>query len=73
MINGDTEIFWKDIEPKIDPVPFCTSCDISSMNKKTRSKNTLKPKAPLKWVFNDIILATAPTSLTNETTCIVIF
>ena len=34
-------------------------CQISSMNKKTRSKSPLKPKAPFKWVFIDIIPATA--------------
>ena len=25
--------FWKDIEVRIDPDPFCTSCHISSMKK----------------------------------------
>ena len=38
------------------------------MNKKDRSKLPLKPKAPFKWVFMDIILSTAPKSLTNDTT-----
>ena len=33
-----------------------------------RSKNQLKPKAPFKWVFMDIIASTAPESLTIETT-----
>ena len=42
-------------------------CQISSMNKKTRSKSPLKPKAPFKWVFIDIIPATAPDFLTSET------
>ena len=37
------------------------------MNKKARSKLPLKPKAPLKWVFMDIIPSTAPKSLTNDT------
>ena len=37
------------------------------MNKKARSKLLLKPKAPFKWVFMDIIPATAPKSLTNDT------
>ena len=35
------------------------------MNKKARSKLPLKPKAPFKWVFMDIIPSTAPKSLTN--------
>ena len=37
------------------------------MNKKSRSKIPLKPKAPFKWVFMDIIPSTAPKSLTNDT------
>ena len=36
--------------------------------KKAGSKNPLKPKAPFKWVFMDIIPATAPKSLTSDTT-----
>ena len=38
------------------------------MNKKTRSKTPLKPKAPFKWVFMDIIPSTASKSLTSDTT-----
>ena len=38
------------------------------MNKKARSKNTLKPKAPFKWVLMDIIPLTAPKCLTSDTT-----
>ena len=38
------------------------------MNKKTRSKIPLKPKAPFKWVFMDIIPSTTPKSLTSDTT-----
>ena len=37
------------------------------MNKKARSKIPLKPKAPFKWVFMDIVPSTAPKSLTSET------
>ena len=37
------------------------------MNKKARSKLPLKPKAPFKWVFMDIIPSTAPKSLANNT------
>ena len=65
---GDTLNVWQYIELRIDPDPFCTSCQISSMNKKAGSKNPLKPKAPLKWVFMDIIPATSPKHLTGETT-----
>ena len=67
LIAGDTANAWEDVELRIDPEPFCTSCKISSMNKKARSKLPLKPKAPFKWVFMDIIPSTAPKSLTNDT------
>ena len=51
MIVGDTTNDWEDVEIIIDPDPFCTSCKISSMNKKARSKLPLKLKAPFKWVL----------------------
>ena len=54
LIAGDTANVWEDAELKIDSDPFCTSCKISSMNKKARSKLPLKPKASFKWVFMDI-------------------
>ena len=38
------------------------------MNKKAKSTNPLKPKAPFMWVFMDIIPSTAPKSLTIDTT-----
>ena len=38
------------------------------MNKKSRSKIPLKPKALFKWVFMDIIPSAAPKSLTVDTT-----
>ena len=37
------------------------------MNKKSRSKIPLKPKAPFKWVFMDTIPTTAPKNLTSDT------
>ena len=55
-----TENIWKDVKLRIYPYPFCKSCNISSMNKKARSKNPLKSKEPFKWVFMDIIPATSP-------------
>ena len=68
LLSGDTDNVWEDIELRIDPDPFCTSCQMSSMNKKARSKIPLKPKAPFKWVFMDIIPSIAPKSLTSDTT-----
>ena len=38
------------------------------MNKKARFEIPLKPKAPFKWVFMDIVPSTAPKSLTSDTT-----
>ena len=64
---GYTANFWEDIELRIDPDPFCTSCQISSMNKQDRSKIKLKPKAPFKWGFMDIIPSTSPKILTSDT------
>ena len=52
---GDTVNVWEDSELQIDTDPFCTSCKISSTNKKARSKLPLKPKAPFKWAFMDVI------------------
>ena len=68
FLAGYNNNVWEDIVLRIDPDPFCTSCQISSMNKKARSKNPLKPKAPFKWVFMDIIPSTEPQSLTSDTT-----
>ena len=68
LLAGDTANFWEDAELRIYPDPFCTSCQISSMNKKAMSKIPLKPKAPFKWVFMDIIPSSAPKRLTSDTT-----
>ena len=51
LLAGDTENVWEDVELRIDPDPFCTSCQIYSMNKNARSKTPLKPKSPSKWVL----------------------
>ena len=67
-MDGDTANVWEDVELIIDTDPFCTSCQISSMNKKARYKNPLNLKAPFEWIFMDIIPATAPKSLTSDTT-----
>ena len=51
LLAGDTANVWEDVDLRIDPDPFCISCQISSMNKKDGSKIPLKPKAPFKWVL----------------------
>ena len=35
-------------------------------DQESRSKNPLKPKSPLRWVFIDIIPSTTPKCLTSE-------
>ena len=67
FLGGDTANVWEDLELRIDSDPFCTSCQISSINKKARCKIPLKPKAPFKWVFMGIIPSTSPKSLTSNT------
>ena len=67
MLAGYTANVWEDVELRIDPDPFGTSFQISSMNKNAGSKIPLKPKAPFKWVFMDIIPSTAPKILTSDT------
>ena len=66
LMAGDTANVWEDAELKIYADPFCTSCKISSINKKDISKVPLKSKAPFKWVFMDVIPSIAPKSLTND-------
>ena len=73
LLARDNANVWEDLELRIDPDPIFTSCQIYSMNKKAWSKIPLKPKAPFKWVFMDIILSTTPKSLTSDTTFLTIY
>ena len=68
LLARDTAIFWEDINLRIDPYPFCTSCQISSMKENARSENPLKPKAPFKWVLMYIIPSTTTQIFTSDTT-----
>ena len=68
LLAGDTATVWEDVELIIYIDPFCTSCQISSMNKKARSKIPLNPKALFKWVLLDIIPSTTPKILTSDKT-----
>ena len=38
LMDGDTANVWEDIEIRIDPYPFCTSCQIYAMNKNASYK-----------------------------------
>ena len=51
LISGYTANVCQDIELRIYPDPFYTSCQIFSTNKKAISKNPLKPKVTLKLVL----------------------
>ena len=73
FLAGDTADVWEDTKLRIDPDPFFTSCQISSMNKKSRSKTPLKPKAPFKWFLMDIIPSTAPKILRSEKLFLTVF
>ena len=68
LLAGDLDNVWEDIDLRIYLDPFCTSCQISSMNKKDRSKIPLKPKEPFKWFLMDIIASTPPKHFTSDTT-----
>ena len=68
LLAGDTANVWKDVELRIDTDTFCTSCQVSLMNKKARYKIPLKTKVPLKLIIMDIVPSTAPKSLTSDTT-----
>ena len=48
LLAGNNVNVWEDVDLRIDPYPFCTLCQISTMNKKARYKIPLKPKAPFK-------------------------
>ena len=67
-MEGDTENAWQDIELRIYTDPLCTSCQISTINKRAGSKTLLKERTPFKGVFMDIIPATSSKILTKHTT-----
>ena len=53
LLDGDTDNVWEYIELIIYPDSFVTSCKISLMNKKARSKIPMNPKACFKcflWI-----------------------
>ena len=68
LLAGDTEMFWQDIDIRVNNDQFSTTCKISTINKKVRSKIPLKPKTHFRWVFIDIILSTYPKRSTKNTT-----
>ena len=67
LLAGNTAIFWQDIDLRIDPDPFYTSCHIYTINKNPIPKTPMNPSTPFKWVFMDIILAASSKILTKDT------
>ena len=67
-IYGMENITTAEVMDKLDMLQsrFGEIDQFGSMNTKARSKIPLKPKAPFKWVFINIIPSTAPKSLTND-------
>ena len=73
LLSGDTANVWEDLELRIYPDPFCTSCQMPSMNKNARSKIPLNPNTHLKWVFMGIVPSTAPKRFTSDPTFLITF
>ena len=67
LVAGYTENVWQDIELRLDTDHLCTSYQISTINKNSRSKKPLKTNTPSNWVFIDIIPAISTKSLTKDT------
>ena len=67
LFSVNTATFRQNIDIRIDVDLFCTLCQISTINKKDRSKIPLKSKTPFKWVFMDIIPGTCSKCLTKDT------
>ena len=68
LLDGDTVNVWKYIDLRIDPDPFCTSCQTSTINGKVISKKPLNIKTTFTWVFIDIIPSISSKILTKDTT-----
>ena len=68
LLSRDNANVWQEIEVGVDPETFCTSYQIPTINKNSRSKTPLKSNTPFKWLFMDIIPAISSKSLTKDTT-----
>ena len=68
LLAGDTTNIWQYIQHRVDTDPFCTSCQISTINKKARSKQSLKSETSFKWLFMETIPATPSKILTKDDT-----
>ena len=53
LLAEDTANFWEDVELRIDPDPFCTSCQISSMKNRLGLKfhsSQRHPSSDFLWI-----------------------
>ena len=64
---GGTANVWKVIDIRLDPDPFHKSCQISSINNNSRSKSSLNPNTPFKWVLMETKPAISHKILAKET------
>ena len=57
LLAADTADMWKNVEVKLSPDLFCTSCKIATITKRNQSKVPIGVEKPLATVFMDIIPA----------------
>ena len=55
LLSRYTVNIWEDVDLRIYPDPFCTSCQIYSINKEARHKNPLEGCLWLEWNFRPSI------------------
>ena len=61
-------VYNKNVLLRVDPDPFWTSCQISTINKNPGSKTLMKPNTPFKWVFIYTIPSIYSKNLRKDTT-----
>ena len=66
LMARDTVNVWQYIELRVYPDTLFTSCQISTINRKSISKTSLKSKTPFKWVLMEIIPATYSTNFNKR-------
>ena len=71
LMDGDTEMFWKDVELGIDSDSFCTSCQISSMKKRLGLKS-IKSNGTFQVGFYGYYSSSSTKFLTSDTTFLII-
>ena len=68
LLDGGNANIWQDIDLRVYPYPFCTSCQISTINKKVISKKPLRSKITFKSLFMNITPDKSPKILTKDST-----